>query len=177
MCWRCKPGLPCQPSTSAAGAQGAGVSFSWDLKKRQWLREGWIQQPDKVFWAGDINGDGIGDYILMTPERFTDPRSAYGGPRETHNYQSVVYFLGCGYEGQYYQLKELRVSRSQTPNSASPDTIERDEFIGVTDTPGSLIKSVCVYPKGTRCTASRCDDEPNYCVDLSEWQNAEKSGE
>jgi hypothetical protein len=56
-----------------------------------------------------------------------------------------------------------------------PDKSDDKIEVRILDQPRSVVHSVCVYPsRNLKCTATKCNREPDQCADLSEWEEVEK---
>jgi hypothetical protein len=56
-----------------------------------------------------------------------------------------------------------------------PDQPDDKTAIRMLDQPGRTIRSVCVYPsRNLKCSATKCNREPDQCADLAEWEEIER---
>jgi len=172
-CWDCKPGQPCNPlpredlSRSYMGSR----AVAWDLKTLRHCDIKGCGAKTKPFWIGDINGDGIGDFleVFSSINRDAQTRGLRGPDTKPFRYLDFQAWLGCGAQGKY--LNGATITTEQEPSGPPPDQYS----LGITDRPGSTIKSFCVYPgRRVKCSQTECDEKPSHCGDLSEWEVVER---
>lgn len=152
---------------------------AWDLTGTTAWKDNPTGEPKgRIIWAGDINGDGIGDLIFGWDDIWRDLSMAgmdgHGMP--TVRWKAFSVTLGCGRLGDYREIFGWNSDlEGQSAYEAELTGSDLDISVGVVEKPRSTIRSVCIYPtKKIKCTRSKCNNKPEECADLSRWKNAEK---
>ena len=153
---------------------------AWDLPGTP----GWAirsQGSDKLIWAGDINGDGLGDIVETWDGYWEDTSNAAlddalpEGAFAKVTWKAYRVLIGCPKLGLYAEVMERNTEYDTDSDNNHPDEPDDKIAIRVLDQPGRTIRSVCVYPsRHLKCTASKCNREADQCADLSEWEKIEK---
>jgi hypothetical protein len=140
---------------------------AWDLKTVDVIEASaltLLRTP--VSWAGDLNGDGLGDLVLLRPGQILD---------NLRIHQDFVALLNCGYSGQFLAATfnpEKVAEYNDYESEIFP--VERSQGARVLERKGSRVRSVCLYRgKGLRCQISHCNRAPEGCIDLAEWERVE----
>ena len=176
-CWNCKEGKLCEPWPRDAVARWGSSSMDWDLKIARHLGLRGSGSPYKLLWAGDLNGDGLGDFVYSTRELYQDLSNAgldgYGD--KPFRYLKFSAHMSCGTYGKYVVSAIFQTDRRPYTNGTYD--LKPDQFsLAVTEKPGSTIKSICVYPsRKLKCTRTECNEKPVECEDFSEWEKIEKA--
>jgi hypothetical protein len=176
-CWDCREGKPCEPWPRDAVTRWGSVAVVWDLKTIRELGLRGSGFPYKLLWAGDLNGDGLGDFVYSTRELYQDLSNAgldgYGD--KPFRYLKFSAHMSCGVYGKYVVSAIFQTDRRPYTNGTYD--LKPDQFsLAVTEKPGSTIKSICVYPsRKLKCTRTECNEKPIECEDFSEWERIEKA--
>jgi hypothetical protein len=179
-CWDCKEGQPCKPWPRDAVIRSGGSSaVAWNLKAVRHLGFRGALSAVKLLWAGDLNGDGLGDFVYSGRETYRDLSNAgvdgYG--EKPFRYLDFRAWLSCGAHGQY--INSVILQTEHPPFTNGTYDLKPDEYsLGITDKPNSTIKSICVYPsRRVKCTRTKCDEDSAECEDFSEWEKIEKAAQ
>jgi hypothetical protein len=170
-CWYCNPGKPCNPPPRDQVSRSVYPVLSWDLKTFRWVGGGKVEresdghdamEPRHVYWKGDLNGDGIGDFISVDRREFYvylgDGRGFYG-----LRFTDDANRLNSLFEG---------VLNGVRGGGFAPT----DLVIRVFEKPGSAVKAACIFSDGrAKCARKGCNDDPLGCADLSAWEQTEKA--
>jgi hypothetical protein len=157
---------------------GWGAAFRWDLKSARYVGGGNIEKPFKLYWTGDLNGDGIGDFITVTRDKARLYEFLYGTKlwetdRKDHSipYKIFGVQIGCGVYGKFKEVWREETSREPYGPSPGDDPENLEAFeIRIEKEPSSEIPSVCIYSTAGGCTARTCLDPPVRCLYLSKWE-------
>jgi hypothetical protein len=179
-CWDCKEGQACKPwPRDAVTRSGGSTAMAWNLKAVRHLGLRGALSPVKLLWAGDLNGDGLGDFVYSTRETHRDVSNAgvdgYG--EKPFRYLDFRAWLSCGALGQY--LNSVILQTDHPPFTNGTYDLKPDEYsLGIMDRPKSTIKSICVYPtRRVKCTRTKCDEDAVECEDFSDWENIERAAQ
>lgn len=152
---------------------------AWDLP----TNPGWAAQPrdsGKLIWAGDINGDGLGDLVERWDGYWEDTSNAAldnalpRGALTSVRWKAYRVSIGCPKVGLFVQVMERNTEFDKDPLD-HPDQPDDKTAIRMLDQPGRTIRSVCVYPsRNLKCSATKCNREPDQCADLAEWEEIER---
>ncbi len=177
LCWSCKPGAPCEPWRLKNGKPVRGVAVAWDLKSARDVEGGDIGKPFPLHWAGDLNGDGIGDFVTVHKEKNQAAHYLSGSmawdpvvPNPTVTYKVFDVQIGCGTDNAFHnvwtqQTDEGRYYRTEEDQEVPAGL---DEYqIRVDIKPNNELPSVCTYDSDD-CDAKSCD-HPVQCLDLGPW--------
>lgn len=177
LCWDCRPGEPCKPPVMDDGKPARwGTVISWDLKSARDVNgRGAVGPARKLRWTGDLNGDGFGDFIVVTRGKSRLSEYVYGTMQWEGGYRDrpIPYKIfdvqiGCGANGQFEQI--WKEETNQEPYYRDTGTGEPafplDSFgISVDETTGSDIPAVCIE------SPNMVVDERPRCLDLSRWNS------
>lgn len=177
LCWDCKPGEPCKPPVMDDGKPAKwGTAIRWDLKSaREVNGRGAVGPARKLRWTGDLNGDGFGDFIVVTRGKSRLSEYVYGTMQWEGGYKDrpipykiFEFQIGCGANGQFEQI--WKEETNQEPYYRDTGTGEPefplDSFdISVDETTGSDTPAVCIE------SPNMLVDERPRCLDLGRWNN------
>jgi hypothetical protein len=182
-CWRCKAGAACRPPMKGDHPINSGVALDWDLKSARAVGSGKIGKPYKVHWTGDLNGDGIGDFVTVRADKarlhdFLYGTLAWEGKVKDRAVRTKLFnvMIGCGANNEFENIwSENTASESYLPTGDIPDG-DLDEFeLRIGRNPVSDIPSVCIYSTSGECRTPSCEGKPIECLDLSKWEGAARS--
>lgn len=185
LCWDCEPGTPCEPPKMKNGKpKGEGVAFSWNLKTARNVRGGDVGPSYPLYWVGDLNGDGIGDFATVRKEKgdLVDYLIKYVGgtaawearmPNRKIPYKTFEVQIGCGADGAFDRMWTQKTDEDpyyQATEKGVP--LGLDEYtIHIDAKPGIDLPSVCIHDSDG-CEPKSCKNRPVKCLDLSRWEIA-----
>jgi hypothetical protein len=152
-------------------------NLGWTLRSEWSLR---FVDRKGLIWAGDLNGDGLGDYIAAWDGYWRDTSNAAldnrlpPGSFEVVRWRAFQVSIGCPKFGAFANVLE-RNTEFAIDSDEHPNEPDNKIAIRVLEQPGRAVRSVCIYPsRNLKCTATKCNREPDQCADLSEWESIEK---
>ena len=165
-CWHCKPGESCEVDPSDKRRARGKENVSWDLKRtlRQRANTDKLETDSRILWAGDLNGDGIGDLVLLghviEPDLSSAALNGYShAPTESWE---IEVSLGCGFPERYAAIWHGDM------------TNEDDYSVERAQNGQSTVRAVCVHPEATP-DCKKCASPPRACADLSDWKDVESA--
>ncbi len=177
LCQECKPTEPCAAEQHSPSGNTT-LALAWDLKSAQEVVDGVAGAAFSLHYAGDINGDGLGDVVVVTRRRVQLSEYLYGrafwdGTRKDRAIPALTFkvLLGCGARNEWKTVWRQDTARAPySPSVGADEPGDRlDEFdLRVEQKPGSDIPSVCIYKGGPTCAF--CSNAPMRCLDLSAWR-------
>jgi hypothetical protein len=141
--------------------------------------QGAVGRPRKLFWTGDLNGDGIGDFIVVTrgKSRLSDHVCGTlqweGGYKDRPiPYKVFDVEIGCGANSDFHQLwnqETIGEPYYEETGECEPDHYyPLDSFnISVAKKPGSDIPSVCIESPLAETPLGKV---PSQCLDMDRWK-------
>ena len=160
--------------------QKYGTILSWDLKSARDVDQvGDVGRQYQLHWTGDLDGDGIGDFIAVTRGKSRLRDYVHGTLQWKGGYKDrpIPYKIfdvriGCGAIGGFHRLWNEQTNRApyyRDAGTGEPDfPLDRFDISGEEKT-GSDIPSVCIESPPMHVEA------PPYCLDLGRWESVARS--
>jgi len=174
-CRGCRQGEPCVPTAVEELGKSPHGTFAldWTLKTAIAVTDSKEDKPGRtIFWAGDVNGDGLGDLVFFETSQAMWHHCATVDGECAFPAKDLTVELSCGENGTYATV--FQAASDELEDGPTDFNLLSRYSAAVVEEPNTTVKSICLYSgKTVKCTRYGCNREPAACADLSRWGSLE----